>query len=64
MGGIVYLVKFLNLLAWQTLIVQITVGICIYIGLAKIFKIESFEYLVRSIIELMNEKKMNRMREG
>lgn len=64
MGGIVYLVKFLNLLAWQTLIVQIIVGICIYIGLAKIFKIESFEYLIRSIIELMNEKKMNRMREG
>ena len=53
MGVIVYLFNFLNVPAWQILILQIVSGGIIYIGLAKIFKIESFTYLVGTMKQLM-----------
>ncbi len=60
MGVIVYLFNFLNVPAWQILILQIVSGGIIYIGLAKIFKIESFTYLVGTMKQLMNEKRLSR----
>ena len=57
MGGIVYLFNFLNILAWQILILQIVSGGIIYILLAKIFKIESFTYLVGTMKQLINSRK-------
>ena len=58
MGGIVYLFNFLNIAAWQILIVQVCAGAVIYFGLAKIFRIESFDYLINTLKEL-NKKKSN-----
>ena len=46
MGGIVYLVNFLELSAIITLIIQIILGAIIYIMLSKLFKIDSFNYLL------------------
>lgn len=46
MGGIVYLVNFLNLSAILTLIIQVIVGAIIYILGVKILKIDSFEYIL------------------
>lgn len=57
MGGIVYLFNFSNILVWQILILQIVSGGIIYILLAKIFKIESFTYLVGTMKQLINSRK-------
>lgn len=57
MGGIVYLFNFLSFPAWQILILQIVSGGIIYILLAKIFKIESFTYLVGTMKQLINSRK-------
>lgn len=57
MGGIVYLFNFLSFPAWQILILQIVSGGVIYILLAKIFKIESFTYLVGTMKQLIKAQK-------
>ena len=56
-GSHVYLFNFSNILAWQILILQIVSGGIIYILLAKIFKIESFTYLVGTMKQLINSRK-------
>ncbi len=57
MGGVVYLFNFLSLVAWQILGIQIVSGIVIYISLAKIFKIESFNYLLGTMKSLIKSRK-------
>lgn len=49
MGVIVYLFNFLNLPSLVTLIIQIFIGAIVYIGLAKLFKIDSFEYILDTL---------------
>lgn len=56
MGAGVYGVKFIGFEIWLTLIVQIVVGIILYIGLAYIFKLECFRYLLNTIKELLKQK--------
>ncbi|HCS76090.1 MAG TPA: flippase [Clostridiales bacterium] len=53
MGAIVYLFNLLNLLSWQKLLFQILTGIIVYVCLAKIFKIESYSYLIATFKELI-----------
>lgn len=55
MGGIVYLINFIGLSPLVTLIIQIIVGAGIYIGLAKLFKYESFGYIVDYFKKLFNK---------
>lgn len=43
MGACVYCVQFLHLNDWLTLLIQVPLGGVIYIGLSKLFKLESFE---------------------
>ena len=57
MGVIVYLFNFLSISVWQILVLQICAGISIYIGLANLFKIESFSYLVDTIKHLFHARK-------
>lgn len=57
MGSVVYLVNYAALLAWQQLVVQVLVGVIVYIGLAKIFRIESFAYLLITISELRQQRR-------
>lgn len=57
MGAIVYLFNFLSFPSWQILILQSIAGVIIYFGLAKIFKLESFDYLLNTVKELINSKK-------
>ena len=57
MGIIVYFIKIFRMAALQTMVLQIVIGIIIYISLAKIFKIESFEYLTMTIKEMLKNKK-------
>ena len=53
MGGIVYILNFLGLSPLLTLTLQVCIGIVVYIGLAKLTKIESYSYLVSTIKEFI-----------
>lgn len=57
MGVIVYLFNFLSFTAWQILILQTVSGSIIYTALAKLFKLESYIYLVETIRQLIYIKK-------
>lgn len=57
MGGVVYMFNYLNIAEWQILLLQIFVGVGIYIGLARIFKIESFGYLIATIKQIVKSRK-------
>lgn len=46
MGFVVYCVSFIGLNALLTLTIQIPLGAIIYIGGSKLFKLESYEYLI------------------
>ena len=54
MGIVVYMFKFINISVWNMLVIQISVGIFIYFALAKLFKIESFIYLIETFKQLHN----------
>lgn len=56
MGVLVYSIKWLGLSVTLTLISQIFVGIILYFGMAWVFKLESFEYLVKTIKNLLGDK--------
>ncbi len=63
MGGIVYMFNNFNIDDWQVLILQVFGGIAIYIGLAKVFKIESIKYLTNTLKQLIldrNRRKSNK----
>jgi teichuronic acid exporter len=57
MGAVVYCFKWLGLSALITLIIQVCVGVILYVGMARIFKLECFNYLVITAIELFAIKK-------
>jgi len=56
MGGVVYTFNYLSISEWQILFLQVCSGIIIYVGLSKLFKIESFGYLTKTIKELLHRK--------
>ena len=57
LGGIVYSFSYLNVSVNLTLVLQVLVGAIVYIGLAKMFKIESFDYLVETMKQLIKSRK-------
>lgn len=57
MGVIVYSINYLTISEWQILILQVGAGTAIYIGLAKVFKNESYGYLLETVKQLIKEKK-------
>ncbi len=52
MGAIVHSFIYLNISYEQVLILQVISGIIIYIGLAKISRLESFAYLIETFMEI------------
>lgn len=56
MGVIVYSINLLNITPLLTLIIQIVVGIVIYVSMSYLFKLECFYYLLNTIKELKNRK--------
>ena len=56
MGGIVYCVSLLGLNDLITLIIQVPLGVAIYTLGAKIFKMESFDYLLDVIKSIIGKK--------
>lgn len=57
MGAVVYTLNLLNIAVWQILILQIFVGVVIYIVLAKMLNIESYAYLIKTINEIINRRR-------
>lgn len=57
MGAVVYCVKFIGLNDILTLLIQVSVGAIIYITLSKVFRIDSFEYLINTVKGLFNRQK-------
>ncbi len=57
MGAVVYSFKWLGMAVWSTLIVQVCVGVILYVGMAWIFKLECFRYLVTTARGLFAIKK-------
>ncbi len=56
MGLLVFSIQFLDIVIWVRLFMQIFFGITIYFSFAKIFKLECFEYLIKTVKELCNSK--------
>lgn len=56
MGIIIYPIKLLNITPLVILILQIGIGIIVYIMMAKIFKLECFTYLLSILQELLKKR--------
>ncbi len=57
MGGIIYSILFMGLSVWATLILQIMVGVIVYVGIAWLLKLESLTYLMNTVKEYFPRKK-------
>lgn len=55
MGLVAYSILFLNLSSYLTLVIQVFIGATVYIGLAKLFKLECYEYLLSTIKGVLNK---------
>lgn len=53
MCGATYSVLFLGLSVWVTLILQITVGVAVYTGLAWLLRLESLTYVMNTVKEYL-----------
>lgn len=57
MGAAVYLVNFLPIASWAMLLIQVPLGIFIYILISKLFKIDSFQYTLETVKGFFNKRK-------
>lgn len=57
MGIVVHCINFISLDTWMMLIIQIVLGLILYIGMSKIFKLECYRYLLTTCKELLKSKK-------
>jgi O-antigen/teichoic acid export membrane protein len=53
MGIAIYIIGLVNLHIWATLIIQVILGVVFYIGMAKIFKLECYSYLLNIATDLI-----------
>ena len=56
MGMIVYSIQLFGMTVWSTLVVQVCIGIILYVGMAWIFKLECFNYLIMTIKQIVIKK--------
>lgn len=56
MGVVVYCVQFLGLNSILTLLIQVPVGVVLYVGISKVFHIDSFEYVIATVKGLFAKK--------
>ena len=57
MGAIVYCIQFIGFNSLITLLIQISVGVFVYVTFSKLFHIDSFEYLLSTIKGLLHRSK-------
>jgi len=56
MGIVIYPIHWFGLTDILTIIIQITIGIVLYIALAKLYKLECFTYLVQTMRDMLKHK--------
>jgi teichuronic acid exporter len=57
MCGVTYGVLFLGLSTWATLILQIVIGVIVYVGLAWVLGLESLTYVLDTVREYFPGRK-------
>ena len=57
MGIVIYPIKFINMVPIVILMLQIVIGVIVYVIMAKIFKLECFIYLSSTLQELLGKRK-------
>ena len=57
MGAVVYSITFLGLNDMITLLIQVPVGIFVYILLSKLFHVEVFQYILEKILPMLRRQK-------
>jgi O-antigen/teichoic acid export membrane protein len=57
MGALIYCISWFNLNPLLTLTFQISAGSLLYFGMAKIFKFESFAYIIITIKQMLTDRK-------
>lgn len=56
MGCVVYSIQWLGLVTWLTLIIQLIVGVGIYVLLVSLFRISSYHYLLQTLKDMRKRK--------
>ena len=56
---VVMFVPMFNLNNWSTMIIQIALGLTVYVGVALIFRVESMTYMMKTAKELILTRKTN-----
>ncbi len=56
MGGIVYLINFVPISSFLQLIIQIPLGITLYVALSKLYRLDIFKYLISSVRMLLKRQ--------
>ena len=59
MFGAVYPISLLNINVYFMMILQVVVGVVVYIGLSAIFKVESFKYILGIVKGFLKKGKKN-----
>lgn len=57
MGGVVYIVKYLNVANSFVFVLQVFIGIFTYLILARLMKIEAYKYLKTTILQMVTNQK-------
>jgi len=53
MGLAVYALDGINLAVWQLLALKVGVGMIVYLGLARLLRVESYTYLREALVEML-----------
>ena len=57
MALIVHCVEFLSLNDWLTLLTQVSLGVAIFVGGSKLFKLESYEYVKQMLLSFLRTRR-------
>lgn len=57
MGAVVYSVQFLHLNDWTTLLIQVPLGAALYVAGSKLFKLESYTYILGIVKDYLHKHK-------
>lgn len=57
MGGLIYSISWFNLNPAMTIVSQISAGSVLYFGMARIFKLESFAYIIITFKQMLTDRK-------
>jgi O-antigen/teichoic acid export membrane protein len=59
MGTLVYSITLLHMKDIPTLLIQIPLGVITYVGLAKLFKLECFDYILNMVKKILGKKSIS-----